>query len=167
MASAKATAPTVGHALALRAAETPDRVAIQFPEQGRSLSFAEWDEAATGLARALLDRGLRPGDRVGLLAENRAEWPVVQVALARAGLICVPLNTHSRQPELAYALEQAGTRALVLSSAFRSQPFLEMVRDTQPNCRTCGTWWCWTAPRSGYGTTRSPTRRCWQTDAGR
>jgi len=131
VASTKATAPTVGHALALRASEAPDRVAVHFPEQGRSLSFAEWDEAATGLARGLVDRGLRSGDRVGLLAENRAEWPVVQVALARAGLVCVPLNTHSRRPELAYALEQAGTRALVLSAAFRSHLILEMVRDTR------------------------------------
>jgi fatty-acyl-CoA synthase len=130
-AVSSATVPTVGHALALRALEAPDRVAVDFPDQGRSLSFAQWHAAATDLARGLLDLGLAPGDRVGLLAENRVEWPVVHVALARAGLVCVPLNTHSRRPELAYALEQAGTRALVLSVAFRSHAFLEMVRDAR------------------------------------
>src|SRR5690348_16974339 len=59
--------------------------------------------------------------------ENRLEWPMTQLALALAGLVMVPINSHSRKDDLAYALEQSDSRALLLSRSFRSNPYLEMV----------------------------------------
>ena len=62
--------------------------------------------------------GLRRGQHLALLAENRQEWPVVQLAAALGGFVLVPLNTHLRQDDLGYALKQSDSVALFTSRAF-------------------------------------------------
>ena len=84
---------------------------------------------ANGFARALLGLGLRKGDRVALLAENRLEWPIVYGAVALAGCVLVPLNTHYVRGELEFALRQSETSALFLSRSYRSNAYLEMVTE--------------------------------------
>ena len=131
--------PTPGDALAHQADSRGGREALAFPETGARLTYAEWHEAAAALARAMLDRGFRPGDRVGLLAESRIAWPVVQMAVAMAGCVLVPLNTHYRRDDLAYALGHSRPRGLFLSRAFRGNPYLEnvrAVRDSVPSLET-------------------------------
>ena len=130
---------TPGDALARQAETRGGREALAFPETGARLTWAAWHEQAAALARAMLDRGLRPGDRVGLLAESRIEWPIVQMAAAMAGCVLVPLNTHYRRDDLAYALGHAKPRGLFLSRAFRGNPYLEhvrAVRDAVPSLET-------------------------------
>lgn len=72
--------------------------------------------------------GLRPGDHVALLAKNRIEWPLVQGAAALLGAVLVPLNTHFRREDLGQVLRSSRAKALVLSPAFRSNPYLEHVQ---------------------------------------
>ena len=123
---------TSGDALDAQAAARGMEAGLIFPLSGGTMTFAAWDAAATALARSLLDLGLEPGDHLALLAENRIEWPVVQIAASRAGLVLVPLNTHYRDDDLAYALEQSNSRAIVLSPAFRSNRYLDMVTALRP-----------------------------------
>ena len=119
---------TAGAALAAAAARFGAAEALCFPDSGGSLSFADWDAAATALARACRGLGLGPGERIALLAENRLEWPVVQIAVARLGAVLVPLNTHLRAEDLGQALRLSGARALFLSPVFRRHRYLEAVR---------------------------------------
>jgi fatty-acyl-CoA synthase len=123
---------TASEALAAQAACRGDAPGLIFPMSGGTMSFAAWDAAATALARGLLASGLEPGDHLALLAENRVEWPVVQIAANRAGLVLVPLNTHYRQDDLAYAMAQSGSRAIILSPVFRSNRYLDMVTALRP-----------------------------------
>jgi fatty-acyl-CoA synthase len=124
--------PTPGAALRDQAQIRPDAVAVRFPESGTALTFHEWLRQAEGLARGLMDRGVRPGQHVALLAENRIEWPVVQLACALGGFVLVALNSHYRRDDLAYALAQSDSVALFLSESFRSNPYLENVRALRP-----------------------------------
>jgi len=71
--------------------------------------------------------GLRPGDHLALLAENRLEWPVVQAAVLM-GAVLVPLNTHYRCGDLSFVLKQSRARATVLSPRFRSNDYLDHVQ---------------------------------------
>ncbi len=119
-------------ALRAQAALRGDQDGLVFPMSGGVSSFAAWNSDATALARSLLDLGLAPGDHIALLAENRIEWPVVQIAAGRAGLVLVPLNTHYRQDDLAYTLDQSRCRAIVLSPTFRSNRYLDMVMALRP-----------------------------------
>lgn len=124
---------TPGAALRHHAALRPTDEALIFPLSGGRLSFAGWLAEAEGLARGLLALGLGPGAHVALLAENRLQWPVTQLAVALAGMVLVPLNSHYRQDDLAFALKQSDSQALLLSRAFRSNPYLEMVERLRPD----------------------------------
>ena len=61
---------------------------------------------STARPRALLARGVRKGDRVGIWAPNRYEWVVTQFATARVGAILVTINPAYQAAELEYALRQ-------------------------------------------------------------
>ncbi len=84
----------------------------------RLLTYAALDERATRLASGLLDLGLGKGDRVAVLAYNCVEWMEIYVALARAGLVAVPLNFRLTGPEIAYILENAEASALISGPEF-------------------------------------------------
>jgi fatty-acyl-CoA synthase len=102
---------------------------LSFPLADATRTYAEWHREATDLARGLLTIGVRPGDHIALLAEARIEWPIVETAISAMGGVLVPLNTHYRAEELRYALDQSGSKALFLSPAFRSNPYLDMVTE--------------------------------------
>ena len=68
----------------------------------RALTFAQWSERANRLANALLGLGLAKGDRVAVLAYNCLEWMEIYVALARAGLVAVPVNFRLVANEIEY-----------------------------------------------------------------
>ena len=60
------------------------------------------------MANALLSFGLKKGDRVAILAPNHIEHIELEVAVAFAGLIKVPLNYHLRPREHEYMLQHSG-----------------------------------------------------------
>ncbi len=105
----------------------PEDEAIVFPHQGARRNFRQYRDEALALAGALVARGLKAGDHIALLAENRVEWLVVQMACAAMGAVFVPLNTHYRKDDLAFALTQSDARALICSTSYRSNPYLENV----------------------------------------
>jgi fatty-acyl-CoA synthase len=120
-------------ALEEAARQWPGAEALVFPHQNARLSFAHYHAEALALAGALHARGLGAGDHVALLAENRAEWPIVQLACAALGAVFVPLNTHYRRDDLAYALKQSDSKALICTTQYRSNPYLENVRALRPS----------------------------------
>ena len=68
------------------ARERPDAdflVSLSTPEESRS--FAAFNEEAVAVARALVARGVKPGDRISILSENRPRWCVAYVAVLHAG----------------------------------------------------------------------------------
>jgi fatty-acyl-CoA synthase len=112
-----------------------DAVALRFSESNETLSFSQWHTHALRLAGGLMSLGLRVGDHIALLAENRFEWPVVQGAVALMGAVLVPLNTHYRRDDLSVVLRRSRVRAIVLSPRFRSNEYLahvDALRDTLP-----------------------------------
>jgi fatty-acyl-CoA synthase len=114
-------------ALAAIAQRRPDKDAFVFPEA--ALSFGDWSEKSTALAKALLDLGFAPGDNISLLAQNSIHWPIVQLAVAKAGMILVPLNTYYKVDDLTYALSHSQARAVFFTPAFRTNKYLKLVRE--------------------------------------
>ncbi len=124
------TAPDFDHpiaALSHQARVRGDAEALVFPAAGGRLTFAGWHERSLRIAGALRSLGIERGDPVALIAENRLDWPVVQMAAAALGALFVPLNTHYRADDLTYALQASGAKAIFLSERFRSNPYLETV----------------------------------------
>ncbi len=84
---------------------------------GRTLSFADLDLATDRLGNALLGKGLRPGERVGVLLPNGVDGLIVYYALAKSGLVRAPLNERERASDHAYKLTEVGARAIIGTQA--------------------------------------------------
>ena len=102
---------TVADAVAAHARLQPEKIGAR--DSQRALSFALWNERANRLANALAALGLVKGDRVALLAYNCVEWMELYVALARAGLVAVPINFRLTAPEIAYIAAHCEARAFI------------------------------------------------------
>jgi len=116
--------PTIADAVATHARLTPHKLGTR--DSRRQLSFAEWDKRASRLAHGLLGLGLAKGDRVGVLAYNSIEWMEIYVALARAGLVAVPLNFRLMSPEIAYILDHCEAAAVIVGDELRER--IEAIR---------------------------------------
>ncbi|MCP5149609.1 MAG: AMP-binding protein [Chromatiales bacterium] len=129
---------TVHQVLAEAASNAPDGLALVASHQGVRWSWSVLRARVANAAARLLGIGLEPGDRIGILAPNRAEWVVAQFAAAEAGLVLVNLNPAYRAPELEHALAHAGCRALITQSAFKSSRYLDMLRQICPELDGAG-----------------------------
>jgi len=74
----------------------------------RRISHGEVDARANAVARALLARGHRRGERVAILAHNSADYLIAYFGTMRAGLTSVPINWKLPAATIAYILEDAG-----------------------------------------------------------
>ena len=102
----------LGEIVAAHARLRPNKIGTR--DSRRALTFAQWNARACRLANALLGLGLNKGDRVALLAYNRVEWMELYVALAKAGLVAVPVNFRLVAPEIKYIAEHCEARAFIV-----------------------------------------------------
>ncbi|HEX4353532.1 MAG TPA: AMP-binding protein, partial [Polyangiales bacterium] len=82
----------------------------QLPTSGRTL-LAKVAHARAALAK----RGIAPGDRVGLLGPNSADWVALDLAILAQGAICVPLYSRQAPIQLAAMLRDAEATLLIVS----------------------------------------------------
>jgi fatty-acyl-CoA synthase len=123
---------TIGPFLSNIVRQYGDNEALVVPHQDVRWTYKEFDERVSRLAAGLLALGLRPGDRIGIWSQNCAEWVLVQFATARAGLVMVNINPAYRRSELEYVLDKVQCAALILSPAFKSSDYLEILADVVP-----------------------------------
>ena len=103
--------------------------------ESERVSYDAWFRAVATLAAELQAKGVGKGDRVALAMRNLPEWPVAFFAAVTIGAICVPLNAWWTGEELAYGLQDSGTRLLICDAErweriapYRSEcPALETV----------------------------------------
>jgi long-chain acyl-CoA synthetase len=105
-----------GMTLALWAAAVPDSPAI-ISDAG-SRTFAQLNANANRLARALLARGIKPGDSVALVCSNRPEFAEVLYACQRSGLRFTPVNWHLTDDEAAYIIGDCEAKVLIADGLF-------------------------------------------------
>ena len=86
----------------------------------REFTFQQIDDMANGVARALVKRGLKRGDRVAILSANRAEYLAAYYGIMRAGLVAVPANFKFPRDTIHFILRDAGAK-LVFCDAERAR----------------------------------------------
>ena len=88
-------------------------------DAARVITYDALRAEVRAVARGLAARGIRPGDRVGLLALNRAEYLTVAFGAVLAGAVVVPLNVKLSAETLRAILRQDGVAMLFAEDAFR------------------------------------------------
>jgi long-chain acyl-CoA synthetase len=106
----------LGTILRAGAADHPGRTALRLDD--RTLSYAELDRAACGVAASLRARGVAPGDKVALMVPNLPEFSIAYFGILYAGATVVPLNVLLSAREVSYHLEDSGARLLIAHPLF-------------------------------------------------
>ena len=95
--------------------------------QWQSTSWRQAAETVAALAAALKRIGLRPGDTVMLVSENRPEWCIADLAIMAAGCVTVPAYTTNTTRDHLHILEDSGARAVIVSSEKLAKALLPAV----------------------------------------
>jgi len=145
-------------------ADLPGRLAARTPRvaeirRSGADGFTDWSTAAIletvrNGAAGLMAAGLAAGDRLGILAESRPEWLLVDLAAQAIGVVTVPVYPTLASSQVQYILADAGCRMVVVSDRIQAQkiqevrhllPALELLVLIEPGAASAGT------PVSGEG----------------
>jgi fatty-acyl-CoA synthase len=129
---------TIGDNLAQTAATCPDREALVECETGRRWTYDAFHEATRRIATALIERGINPGDRIGMWSPNTAEWAMIQYATAQVGAILVNINPAYQTDELEYVLNQSSMCTVFAAPAFKSSDYAAMLDSVRGRCSALG-----------------------------
>ncbi|EJL20946.1 long-chain fatty acid--CoA ligase [Novosphingobium sp. AP12] len=116
-----ARADALGEAPMLRAKQGGQWTAISWAEAARRVSL---------LAASLRRLGLNPGERVLIVAENRPEWCIADLAIMAAGCVTVPTYTTNTTRDHIHILENSGARAAIVSTAKLGKALLPAIVQT-------------------------------------
>src|SRR3712207_4813395 len=79
--------------------------------------FRSFDEAVVAVAKGLVDRGVAPGDRVGIMSRTRYEWTLLDWAIWAAGAVPIPLYETSSAEQVHWILTDSAVSVLVVETA--------------------------------------------------
>ncbi|MDQ4000999.1 MAG: acyl--CoA ligase, partial [Actinomycetota bacterium] len=110
------------------AESTPEKLCLYF--EGERWSYERMRGRAENVAAALMEWGLRPGERVALFLGNHPDFLAAYLGTHLAGCVVVPVNTQYRRGELRHIFDDAGVRLCLTDGERREE--LEGVRGDLP-----------------------------------
>lgn len=116
---AEATEQTLVDHLLAAADAWADRLAWTFEDAGHAsttYTFADVAARSAAYAQGLRERGVERGDRVAVMLDNVADFPLVWLALQRLGAAIVPLNVRYRSADAAHVVADSGARLAVTTA---------------------------------------------------
>jgi long-chain acyl-CoA synthetase len=115
-----------------RAAEKGDAPFLWAKREGewRATSWAAAARQVASLCEGLKALGLRRGDRVMLVSENRPEWCIADLAIMAAGCVTVPTYTTNTERDHQHILDNSGARAVIVSNQKLARNLLPAVART-------------------------------------
>ncbi len=130
------TIPSIPKLFLTRAAMVPDRPCLWAKGRGgwASHSYRDVAERLVRLAGGLAKLGVAPGDRVALIAENRPDWVIADLAIMAAGAISVPAYITNTVPEHRHILANSGATAAIVSTRALADKVIPAAQGT--GCRT-------------------------------
>ena len=101
-----------------------------FVDGDRRWTFAEYRDRIHAAARALMARGIGPGDRIAVWAPNVAEWAVAAIGAHCVGAVLVPINTRFKGREAGHLLDRTSARILFTVTDFLDTNYVALLRDS-------------------------------------
>lgn len=102
------------------AAKFGSRVAIEWIDSGRQLSYSNLNKSASRLASKLLLLGVRKGTHVAVMIGNNEAYPITWIALSKLGAVIVPVNTAYKKLDLEFVLNDSDAQFFIVDEAFLS-----------------------------------------------
>ncbi|MEW6642408.1 MAG: AMP-binding protein [Pseudomonadota bacterium] len=110
----------IGDLLRRAARRFPDRIALT--DGPRQVTFTELERDANRFANYLVERGLKPGDKISTICNNSVEMVKALFGIHRAGLVWVPINTMLGADDMDYIMDHAGVRFALIDDNLHAQP---------------------------------------------
>lgn len=121
---------TLAAVLAAQAERRPAADALVTPTA--SVNWRDLHAQARRVGKALLARGVRRGDFVGLLCGNDEHWVASFYGAASIGAVTVPVNTRFKAAEIGFCLRQSDVRLMILADRFLKIDFVGYLREAEP-----------------------------------
>ena len=114
--------------IAEHGAQSPDKVAIRQKRYGvwNEITWARLDAIVKDLAAGLIELGVKPGDKVGVLSENRQEWVLTQFAAQAVGAIVVGMYPTSPAAEIDHLVNASETEVLFIEDQEQFDKIVEL-----------------------------------------
>lgn len=127
------TYSSVPDMLRSNAKEFGNKLALKYRRQGIfvTLTYSAYYERALMAARGLIKMGVKPGDRVAILSENRAGWVIADMGILSAGAVTVPIYPTNTPEQIEYMINHSGARIVFVSGKFQYSKLLK-VRESMP-----------------------------------
>ncbi len=100
--------------------QNPDKIAYIMANTGEEITYGDLEAGANRAARLFRRLGLKRGDHIAFMLENRTEFFQICWAAQRAGLYYTPISWRLQQAEVEYIVNNCGARVFVGSTSFRS-----------------------------------------------
>jgi long-chain acyl-CoA synthetase len=113
----------------------PDALQVKVAGAYKPISHSEVADRVRHAARGLASLGVRRGDRVAILSENRPEWAIADFACLTAGLTDVPIYPTLPADQIAYILKDSGAVAIFVSTKIQAEKVRE-IRSQLPALKT-------------------------------
>ncbi|MDN4481241.1 AMP-dependent synthetase/ligase [Demequina muriae] len=109
--------------LAARAHAAPDAAFAEVKDADgtwRTITLAEYHSRVRAVAKGLISRGVKAGDRVGIMGDTRYEWSVMDFAILAAGAVSVPVYPSSSATQVEWMVADAGITLVAVDTAERA-----------------------------------------------
>ncbi len=125
------TIPKILRAVAARYPEVPAQLSHSKDGSYKPTNYHDFYQTALDFGGALLEMGVRRGDKIGLIADNRAEWEHADMGLLAIGAVDVPRGCDATEKDLALILSFAGCRRVITENTAQVKKLLN-IKDKIP-----------------------------------
>lgn len=113
--------------------EFSSKLALKYRKQGVfvTLTYAAYYERVLMVSRGLVKMGVKPGDRIAILSENRAGWVIADMGILSTGAVTVPIYPTNTPEQIEYMINHSGAKIVFVSGKFQYSKLLK-VRQAMP-----------------------------------
>lgn len=128
---------TIGELVDSVASQFPDTEALVYPFRDVRLTYSQFRDTCSQVAKGLMKLGVERGGHVAIWATNQPEWVLTQYSTGKMGAVLVTVNTSYRSFELEYLMKQSDSSTLILEAGFKSVSYTDMLYELCPELREC------------------------------
>ena len=109
---------TVGNCLKRSALRYPNKVALI--SDNKQMKYKELNEEANRFAHAMMELGIKQGDKVALMSSNSIEFMIIWFGIAKSGITMVPMNLMLKGREVSFIINHSESKVFIVEDKFLS-----------------------------------------------